>query len=118
MVGSQWTLSYLSASSTSTPGVGPRPTTAAATSNKPINRRTANDYAGSAGEKVFTCPVSQCTAQITEEWTVEKFYKHMEDAMNTTAFYEAGTHVCPYGCSKGLMNEFSLHRHVQNSMCR
>lgn len=41
----------------------------------------------------------------------------MEDVVHTTAFYEASPHVCPYGCSKGFMNEFSLRRHVQESKC-
>ncbi|KAG9719835.1 hypothetical protein KCU73_g14689, partial [Aureobasidium melanogenum] len=85
-------------------------------STKPINRRTANDYAGTSG-MVYSCPVAGCEQPMNEAYTIERFYKHLDDALHTDYFYHQNTHVCPFGCQKGFLNDFALHRHIQQSSC-
>jgi len=55
-----------------------------AASTKAINRRTANDLAGVPSGKVFACPLANCNASITESWSIQQFYKHMEDGFHST----------------------------------
>lgn len=61
--------------------------TNSAVSSKAINRRTANDYAGTTGGMVFSCPVAECKESIDEAWTIEKFYKHLGDPLRTEYFH-------------------------------
>ncbi|KAH0348411.1 hypothetical protein KCU81_g3307, partial [Aureobasidium melanogenum] len=42
-------------------------------SNKAINRRTANDYAGTRSGMVFSCLITGCEQPINEAWTIKKF---------------------------------------------
>lgn len=69
-------------------------------SNKAINRRTANDYAGTRSGMVFSCPVTGCEQPINEAWTVEKFYKHLEDPLHTECFYQRKSHLCHLAAKK------------------
>jgi hypothetical protein len=90
--------------------------TTSVVSTKPINRRTANDYAGTSG-MVYSCPVAGCEQPMNEAYTIERFYKHLDDPLHTEYFYQNNTHVCPFGCQKGFLNDFALHRHIQQSLC-
>jgi hypothetical protein len=85
-------------------------------SSKAINRRTANEYANARG-KVFSCPVPGCKDDITEAWSIEKFYKHMDVGLHTTYFYQVGIHTCPFGREKGFLNDYALHKHMQKDVC-
>ncbi|KAH0332514.1 hypothetical protein KCU81_g10088, partial [Aureobasidium melanogenum] len=87
-------------------------------SNKSINRRTANDYAGTNGGMVYSCPVHECKQPINEAWTIDKFYKHLDDSLHTDYFFQKDMHICPFGCQKGFLNDFALHRHIQQSSCK
>lgn len=109
----------LSSQAVLTFGTAPGTTGVQLATNKAVNRRTANDYANTPAGKLFSCPVPQCQAPITEAWTVVRFYKHMEDDMHTTYFYQNGSnsHKCPFGCHKGFLNDFALHRHIQQKLC-
>ncbi|KAH0294107.1 hypothetical protein M436DRAFT_81786 [Aureobasidium namibiae CBS 147.97] len=101
-----------------TSGAAPTPTQRTlAASTKAINRRTANDLAGVPSGKVFACPVANCNASITESWSIQQFYKHMEDGTHTAYFYHARSHQCPFGCHEGFFNDFALHRHIQKQLC-
>jgi len=74
-----------------------------AASTKAINRRTANDLAGVPSGKVSACPVANCNASITESWSFQQFYKHMEEGTHTAHFYHARSHRCPFGCHEGFL---------------
>jgi hypothetical protein len=67
--------------------------------------------------RMFSCLVPQCRATITETQTNEKFYKHMEDDTHTTYLYQHKSHICPFGCNKGYLNDFALYRHIQKNLC-
>jgi hypothetical protein len=54
---------------------------------------------------------------MTEAWSIEKFYKHLDDDIYTTYLDQSGTHSCLFGCDKGFLNDFALHRHIQASSC-
>jgi hypothetical protein len=54
---------------------------------------------------------------ITEAWTIGKFYKYMDVSLHTTYFYQVGTHAYPFGCEKGFLNDYDLHKHIQKDMC-
>lgn len=86
-------------------------------SNKAINRRTANDFAGVPSGKTFACPVLGCHAPVTESWSIDRFYKHIEDDMHTTYFYDNGIHQCPFSCHNEYLSDFALHRPCQKQMC-
>jgi hypothetical protein len=86
-------------------------------SSKAINRRTAKDYANAPSGRVFSCPVPGCEDTITETWTVDKFYKHLNEEIHTIYFEEVGSHVCPFGCEEGFLNDYALHKHIQKQSC-
>lgn len=87
-------------------------------SRKSINRRTADDYLGISSSRVFSCPVPQFPASIDQTWTVDSFYKHVDDDVHTTHFYQAGSHNCPFGCHMGFLNDFASHEHIQKRSCK
>ncbi|KAG9953383.1 hypothetical protein KCU85_g1208, partial [Aureobasidium melanogenum] len=99
------TAASTSAASTSVPSTSASTNAPASTSiannmppsAKQINRRTANDFAGTTA--------------------VDRFYKHMEDDAHFKYFYDKSSHRCPFGYEKGFFNEFALHRHIQRSNC-
>lgn len=41
----------------------------------------------------------------------------MEDVAHTAYLYQEQHHCCPFGCQKGFLNDFALHRHIQESKC-
>jgi hypothetical protein len=84
---------------------------------KAINRNTANDYSNVPSGKMFSFPVPQCSATITEAWTNEKLYKHMDDDIHTTYLCEQDSHVCPFDCEMGFLNDFALFHHIQKKSC-
>ncbi|KAG9666912.1 hypothetical protein KCU99_g9362, partial [Aureobasidium melanogenum] len=65
--------------------------TTSVVSTKPINRRTANDYAGTSG-MVYSCPVAECEQPMNEAYTIERFYKHLDEALHTDYFYQKNTY--------------------------
>ncbi|KAG9602284.1 hypothetical protein KCU86_g2828, partial [Aureobasidium melanogenum] len=66
---------------------------------------------------MFSCPVPNSKIVSTESYTIERFHKHMEDHDHFKHFYDTSSHRCLFGCEKGFLNEFALHRHAQQSMC-
>lgn len=95
---------------------GASTSTTSIVSSKAINRRTANDYAGTTG-MVYSRPVPDCQHTITEAHTIERFYKHLDDNLHIAYFYQQSSHVCPFECHKGFLNHFALHRRIQQSLC-
>jgi hypothetical protein len=93
-------------------GTGP-----SSVSSKAINRNPANDHSNIPSAKIFSCPVPHCSATITEAWTNEKFYKHMDDDIHTTYLCEQDSHVCPFDCEMGFLNGFALFTHIQKKSC-
>lgn len=91
--------------------------TTSVVSTKPINRRTANDYAGTSG-MVYSCPVAECEQPMNEAYTIERFYKHLDEALHTDYFYQKNTYVCPFGCQTGFLNDFAVPLHIQQSLCK
>jgi hypothetical protein len=78
---------------------------------------TTNDYANVPSGRIFSCPVPQYRATITETWTNEMFYKHMEDDVHTTYMYYYDSHICPFECHQEFLNDFALFRHIQKQSC-
>ncbi|KEQ65647.1 uncharacterized protein M437DRAFT_81503 [Aureobasidium melanogenum CBS 110374] len=86
-------------------------------STRQINRRTTNAFASTATGVVLSCPVPNYKTVFAQSYTIDSFYKHMEDDAHFKRFYDKSSHHCPFGCEKGYFNEFALHRHVQQRMC-
>jgi hypothetical protein len=60
----------------------------------------------------FSCPVPGCKDDLPEVWTIEKLYKQVHEDLHTTYFYQVGTHTGPFGCEKGSLNDYALHKHI------
>ncbi|CAD0088305.1 unnamed protein product [Aureobasidium mustum] len=41
----------------------------------------------------------------------------MEDVAHTAYLYQEQHHCCPFGCQKEFLNDFALHRHIQECKC-
>jgi hypothetical protein len=76
-----------------------------------------NEYANVPSGRMFSCPVPQCRANITEAWTNEMFYKHMEDDMHTTYLYPQDSYIFSFKCHQRFLNDFALFCYIQKQSC-
>lgn len=70
------------------------------------------------GGTVYPCPVAGCEKTFNKAYIIDRFYKQLDDTLHTEYFHQRNTHMCPFGCPEGFLNDFALYRHIQQSWCK